>query len=148
MVVAVTPLPFPPYTPAIHMPSFALQIIKSLLLNFLSLASRVVKTVPSASFFTIISAPIIASASKACKGCPVSCKMKLVISTILFIGLNPIDCSRFFNHCGDSFTSTPLILIPAYLGQASVFSTVTLIGRLVLSILNPLLKGVLTLASF
>lgn len=38
------------------------------------------------SFLTIIFFPLILSASKACKGCPKSCRIKLVTSTILLMG--------------------------------------------------------------
>ena len=60
-------------TPAIQMPSFPSQIIRSSALNFLSFSSSVVNLVTSGRFFTTIFFPDKASASKACKGWPVSC---------------------------------------------------------------------------
>ena len=40
---------------------------------------------------------------------------KFVISTILFIGFNPIDKSLFFNHSGDSLIFIFEIVMPEYL---------------------------------
>ena len=73
LVVSFTPDFTPPKTPAIHIGSSALQIIKSSAESVLSIPSKVLKTVPSGHFFTITLLPIISSASKACKGCPKSC---------------------------------------------------------------------------
>ena len=112
LVIAVTPLCIPPYTPPIHIGSSALQIIKSSADNFLSFSSSVTKGVASGRFFTITFLPVMASASKACRGCPVSCKIKLVMSTILLIGRRPI----LFNFCcsqsGLWAMVTPSILTP------------------------------------
>ena len=56
----------------------------------------------SGSVFTITFLPVIASASKACNGCRDSCNTKFVISTILLIGLTPIESSLSLSHFGDS----------------------------------------------
>ena len=113
VVFFVTPLSSPPYTPAMHMLSVALAIIKSVANNFLSLPSNVLKTSPSFALRTTILFPAILAASKACNGCPVSCKIKLVASTILFIGFRPIAFNLFCNQLGLSPTVTLLILTPA-----------------------------------
>ena len=59
-----------------------------------------------------IELPEMLAASKAWSGCPVSCKTKLVISTMLLIGLSPIDFNLFCNHSGDGATVILLIETP------------------------------------
>ena len=65
VVCSVTPDFKPPKTPAIHMGSFELQIIKSSEDKALSFSSRVIKVEPSFAFLTIILFPSIFAASKA-----------------------------------------------------------------------------------
>ena len=125
LVVVVTPLSIPPYTPAIHIGFSALHIIRSPADNFLSFSSSVVKTVPSFSFFTTILLPVILPASKACKGCPVSCNIKFVISTILLMGFKPMAINFCCSHLGLSATVMPLMLTPAYRLHAVVSSIIT-----------------------
>ena len=125
LVDALTPLCKPPKTPAIHIGFSISQIIKSSAVNFLSFSSNEVNKLLGAHFFTTTFFPWIFAASKACNGWPVSCKMKLVMSTILLIDLAPIDCNLFFNHVGDGPTFTPSIKIPLYLPHASGFSITT-----------------------
>ena len=107
LVSAVTPLCKPPNTPPKHMGSpLPLHIIRSSPWSFRSFSSKVIKGVPSGRFFTITVFPFIWSASKACRGWPVSCKMKLVISTILLMGRSPTDLIRCCNHSGLSLMVT------------------------------------------
>ena len=112
VVVALTPLFMPPYTPAIHMGSCSLQIIKSLPLSFLSFSSSVLNNFPSSENFTITLLPEMVLASNACKGCPVSCKIKLVMSTILLIGLKPMLFNFCCSHSGLSVTVMFEMLTP------------------------------------
>ena len=122
LVSFVTPLYRPPYTPPIHIGPSPLHIMRSSANNFLSFSSRLINSVPSGKFFTIIFLPVILSASKACRGWPVSCNIKLVISTILLIGLRPMLFNFCCSHRGLSPMLTPWRLTPAYRWQASLFS--------------------------
>ena len=140
-VLWLIPLSAPPYTPAMHILAWLLAIIKSVATSFRSTASSVIKACPSVAFFTIMVLFTIFEASKACNGCPVSCNIKLVISTMLFMHFTPIAFSLFCSHIGLSPTVMPLMLTPAYLLQASVFSICTLIGSSLLSGLKLFLKG-------
>ena len=108
----VTPLSNPPNTPAIHIGSLALQIITSLSFNIRSIPSNVLNVLFSKPVLTMILFPEIFSKSNACKGCPKSCKTKLVMSTILLIGLKPIANNAFFSQLGDSLTVIPEITKP------------------------------------
>ena len=112
VVSSETPESIPPKTPAIHISFSVLQIIKSFSDNSLSTSSREVNLVLSLTVLTITLLPTILAASNACNGWPVSCNTKLVTSTTLFIGVNPILNNLFFNQSGDSFTSIPLIVTP------------------------------------
>ena len=147
-VAVVTPLCTPPYTPAMHMASVSLQITRSSADNFLSLLSNVVKGVPSGKFFIITLLPVIISASKACKGCPVSCKIKLVISTILLMGRRPMLFNFCCNHLGLSAIVIPRMLTPAYRSHAALFSIITSTGNPCLSGLKVFLKGDFTWVFF
>jgi hypothetical protein len=55
---------------------------------------------------------LIAFTSKACKGCPVSCEIKLVTSTTLLIERMPIAGKLFFSQLSDGPTFTPLMVMP------------------------------------
>ena len=74
-VFSVTPLFTPPNTPAIHIGSFVLQIIRSEEESVLSTSSRVTNLVPSAQKSTTTSFPSIISASNACIGWPISIRI-------------------------------------------------------------------------
>ena len=129
-VSVVTPLDSPPKTPAIHNPVRSpSQIIKSSDERLRVSWSRETKGVLSCNFDTTIFLPDIFIASNACRGCPNSFKTKLVISTILLMGLTPIAFNKFFNHCGDSPTVTLLMVIPLYRGQACLSKTSTSIFK-------------------
>ena len=65
VVLSVTPESKPPNTPAIHIPSSVLQIIRSFSPRERSTPSKVVNLVPSASVFTIILLSLILSPSNA-----------------------------------------------------------------------------------
>ena len=75
MVLSETLESNPPNTPAIHngvdSPS---QIMMSSLCNFLVTPSKVINSVSAGKFLTITLLLEIFDASKACKGCPNSCK--------------------------------------------------------------------------
>ena len=128
VVVSVTPESSPPNTPAMHIGSRALQIIRSSAESLRSIPSSVVKRVPSGQVRTTIRPPSIFAASNACRGCPVSCRTKLVMSTTLFFGFIPIARSRRWSHSGEGATFTPVIVTPMYRGAASAFCTSTVIS--------------------
>ena len=70
VVASVTPEPMPPNTPAMHMGSRLLQIIRSAPSRVRSTPSRVVNLVPAAQVFTTMLSPAILSRSKQCRGWP------------------------------------------------------------------------------
>ena len=144
-VSSVTPDSKPPNTPAIHSPlPFPSQIIKSSALSFRVDSSKALNSVPSASFFTTIFLEGILSASNACNGCPISCNTKLVISTITLIGLTSIALRYFCIQSGDGPIFTFDIVIPLYLGHATLSITSTSNSRVVFSVLNADVSGILT----
>src|SRR5688572_30244478 len=59
--------------------------------------------------------------------------MKLVMSTMLLMGVRPIVSNLFFNQSGDSVTVIPLMVRAEYRGQASVDCTSTGMVRSLLS---------------
>ena len=72
VVSLVTPDFKPPNTPAIHIDSFSLHIIKSLEVNVRSTSSSVTNFSPSTAGFTMTFPPAIRFKSKQCSGCPVA----------------------------------------------------------------------------
>ncbi len=50
---------------------------------------------------------------------------KVGVSTALLMGFSPMALSLFLSHSGDSPIVTPLMVIPEYLGQSFLFSTMT-----------------------
>ena len=135
----------PPNTPAMHIPSFGLHIIRSLDERLLSTLSSVTNLLFSGRFFMMTFFPSILSASNECNGWPTSCWTKFVMSTTLFIGLRPTALSLFLSHSGDSAIVTPLIVMPVYLGQSVAFSITTSHGLLLLSILKADTEGSIAL---
>ena len=77
-------------------------------------------------FLTYILFPYIFDKSNACRGCPISNITKLVISTILFIGLSPIDKSLDFNQSGDSDILTESMITPEYLEHICLSKILTI----------------------
>ncbi len=77
-----------------------------------STPSSVTNGVPSGQVLTTILSPLIFAASNACNGCPVSCKMKFVMSTTLFFGLMPIARRRCCNQSGEGAILIPVIVTP------------------------------------
>ncbi len=67
-VEAIIPDLIPPNTPAIHIPSFELQIIRSREERLLSALSKVMNLLFSGRFLIITFLPSILSASNACNG--------------------------------------------------------------------------------
>ena len=126
VVLFETPECKPPKTPAIHRFSPPLVIISSLPVSFRFSPSNVSNSVPFIAFLIEISF-CIALRSKACIGVPNSNMTKLVTSTTLLIGSNPIDFKWFFSHFGDGSTTTLSRTAPIYLGQSSGFSILILI---------------------
>ena len=112
VVLSEIPESWPPNTPAIHIGSSALQIIRSAADKVRSTPSRVTNFCPSVAFLTTTFPPLILSASNECKACPISWSTKLVTSTTLLIGRIPMVESAFFNQSGDSLIVTPLMLTP------------------------------------
>ncbi len=148
VVSADTPDLSPPKTPAMHMPSEALQIIRSEAASSRSTPSRVTNFDPAGSVLTTTLSPVTAAASKACRGCPVSWRTKLVMSTTLLIGLRPIDLRRCWSHSGDGFTVMPRIVSPEYLMHCDVASTLTVIAPSDLSFRNDSTEGSFALTGF
>ena len=130
------------------MASSELQITRSSADNFLSFSSSVKKGVASGKVLIITLFPAILSASKACNGCPVSCKIKLVMSTILLMGRRPILFNFCCNHFGLSAIVTPCKATPLYLWQSSSFSITTSICKPSWFGLKLFLKGDFTCVSF
>ena len=86
----------------------------------LSTPSKVVNFSPSSAKYTLISSYFISSKSKACSGCPSSNITKLVISTMLFIGLIPASINLLCIQYGDGPIFTSFTTLPQYLLQRSV----------------------------
>ena len=74
VVDSVTPESIPPNTPAIHIGFSPSHIIRSSSCNSLTTSSNVVNLVPALQVFTSTLLPETLLASKACNGCPNSCK--------------------------------------------------------------------------
>ena len=93
-------------------PSFIIKILES---NSLSISSKVVNFSPSKALSTTIVLLSICLASNACIGWPSSNITKLVMSTILFIGLTPASKSLSCIHPGDGLTLTFFTPLAIYL---------------------------------
>ena len=96
--------------------------------NARSTSSRVISFSPVLALRTMTVLPSMASASKACKGCPKVCKTKLVISTALFFGVSPIATRCSFSQSGLSSMVTLAIKVPWYDGQPPSSSILKSIG--------------------
>ena len=105
----------PPIIPAraiISLSSFIQSIESS---NSLSTSSNVVNLTLPFALSTTILLDFISLLSKACIGSPVSSITKLVISTILLIGLTPASRSLSCIHCGDGLICTFFTPLAIYL---------------------------------
>ena len=112
VVCSVIPESWPPKTPAIHIGSSALQIIRSAADKLRSTPSNVTNFCPSVAFLTMTLLPLILSASNEWSACPISWRTKLVTSTTLLIGRMPTVERAFLSQSGDSLIVTPLMLTP------------------------------------
>ena len=103
---------FPPYTPAIHIGVLPSQIIRSSSWRSISSPSKVLNFTPDFNLLISTLPDLILSKSYACRGCPISCITKLVISTILLIDFNPIEFNLLIIFLGEGLIFTSLIIKP------------------------------------
>ena len=115
----------------------ASAIIQSCWSKVRSASSKVTSFSPSFALRMLTVLPSIASASKACKGCPKVCSTKLVISTALFLGVRPIAIKCSFNQSGLSVIVTFEIKVPLYAGQPFSSSIFRAIGFVAVSGVDP-----------
>ena len=124
-VVSVTPESSPPNTPAMHIGPSASAMTMSVASSLRVRPSRVTMGSSWAARRTMTLPPRILSASKVCRGWPVSKRMKLEMSTTLLMGRRPMERSFFCSHSGDGATVTPFTVMPVYRGAPFVSSTST-----------------------
>ncbi|SUQ47886.1 hypothetical protein CNEONATNEC26_01746 [Clostridium neonatale] len=104
--------PIIPANPIVLLLSF---IQRTLLSKVLSTSSRVVNFSPSLALSTTILLFVSSLLSNACIGSPISSITKLVISTILFIGLTPASRSLSCIQLGDGAILTFFTPLAIYL---------------------------------
>ena len=111
--------PIIPATPSVFSPLVIINISGS---SFLSWPSSVVNTSLCLAFLTTIFLFPISLISKACIGWPISSITKLVISTMLFIGLTPASINLLCIQYGDFSIFTSVTLLARYLEHKAGFS--------------------------
>ena len=120
-----TPESSPPNTPAMHIGREESAMTISVAARVRSTPSSVTIFSPSFARRTMTFPPPILAASKVCRGCPSSNRMKLEISTTLLMGRRPMASNFCCSHSGDSFTCTPARVMPVYRGAAVASCTST-----------------------